>query len=79
MQRRQEGGLSTWYRSVRGHTYFSRIAHHLATVKYLPTWFPGTEFKRLGALYRATATSAFEMPYHAIKQQMVCLPDSISG
>lgn len=42
----------------------------MATVRYLPDWFPGTEFKRTARLWRKTVTDLVERPYAFVKQQM---------
>ncbi|KAL1984336.1 hypothetical protein VTN96DRAFT_9294 [Rasamsonia emersonii] len=39
-------------------------------LRYLPDWFPGTEFKRTARLWRKTVTDLVERPYAFVKQQM---------
>ncbi|KAL1860863.1 hypothetical protein Plec18170_001377 [Paecilomyces lecythidis] len=39
-------------------------------VRYLPDWFPGTEFKRTAAKWRNTLTEAAEKPFAFVKDQM---------
>ncbi|KAE8421317.1 cytochrome P450 [Aspergillus pseudocaelatus] len=39
-------------------------------LKYLPTWFPGTRFKRTGYAWRKTLLTTIEKPYQLVKQKM---------
>lgn len=39
-------------------------------MKYLPDWFPGTEWKRQAKEYRADFLDAVERPYRFVETQM---------
>jgi hypothetical protein len=40
------------------------------SVKYLPDWFPGAEFKRTAAAWRKTMIDAVNTPFDFVKWQM---------
>ncbi|BCR98117.1 cytochrome P450 [Aspergillus luchuensis] len=39
-------------------------------LKYLPTWFPGTEFMKIAQHYRKNVTAFSDIPYAFVKEQM---------
>ncbi|PVI03088.1 cytochrome P450 [Periconia macrospinosa] len=39
-------------------------------LKYLPDWFPGTEFKQVARMMQEHLREATDKPYHFVKQQM---------
>jgi hypothetical protein len=41
------------------------------TLKYVPMWFPGTEFQRKAEEWRKRARAMVDIPYTETKQQMV--------
>jgi hypothetical protein len=41
-------------------------------VTYLPSWFPGAEFKRVAKAYRSTIQRFANEPHDWVKNQMVC-------
>jgi hypothetical protein len=41
------------------------------TVTYLPSWFPGAQFKRIARDYKATMNKFLDEPYEWVKDQMV--------
>ena len=43
----------------------------LRLVKYIPDWFPGASFKRLGKMYRQSLEDMKCMPLNATKDAMV--------
>ncbi|KAE8158642.1 cytochrome P450 [Aspergillus tamarii] len=42
----------------------------ISLFKYIPTWFPGAEFKRRDYAWRKTLLTTIEKPYQLVKQQM---------
>ena len=40
-------------------------------VRYVPDWFPGANFKRLGKLWRLKVEKLRDMPYEATKKAIV--------
>ena len=42
----------------------------LSTVKYIPDWFPGANFKRLAKEWRIPVTGMLEKPYAYFKKRM---------
>ncbi|KAJ0298403.1 hypothetical protein Brms1b_013410 [Colletotrichum noveboracense] len=49
---------------------FFPICKLLKVLKYLPDWFPGTEWKRQAKEYRADFLDAVERPYRFVETQM---------
>lgn len=39
-------------------------------VRYLPSWFPGTNFKTTANYFKKTAQEFCDIPYNFVKQQM---------
>ncbi|KAJ7741977.1 cytochrome P450, partial [Mycena maculata] len=46
------------------------LVDFLPILKYLPSWFPGTQYKKLATYFRAHALTSSRMPYDAVKEQM---------
>ena len=45
----------------------------LPVLKYVPSWFPGAEFKRKAARWRALISETLERPYHRVKRELVSI------
>ncbi|KAF8302321.1 hypothetical protein DL93DRAFT_2067198, partial [Clavulina sp. PMI_390] len=41
-------------------------------LRYIPIWFPGADFRRLGAKWREQLHTAMGMPFERVKADMVC-------
>jgi hypothetical protein len=43
----------------------------ITLVKYVPSWFPGADFKRIAQEYRATIDEFIDLPWAWVKDQVV--------
>jgi hypothetical protein len=41
------------------------------SVKYVPTWFPGANFKRTATRWRRTVRDMLDRPFNMVKERMV--------
>ncbi|EKM55820.1 uncharacterized protein PHACADRAFT_209340 [Phanerochaete carnosa HHB-10118-sp] len=48
----------------------SYMVDYVPSLRYLPRWAPGAQFKRDGAEWAAAVTTAYEMPYQFVKRSM---------
>lgn len=42
-----------------------------SSVKFIPSWFPGVQFKKLGREWRILIDQLFDKPFEMVKEQMV--------
>ena len=52
---------------------FLYLSHDInrSTVKYLPSWFPGAEFKKVAAIGQQLSVKMRSAPYEMIKKRLV--------
>lgn len=47
------------------------LVDFIPILKYLPSWFPGGEFQKKAAHWRAVHAAALERPYRYVEDQLV--------
>jgi hypothetical protein len=47
------------------------LVDQLPILKYVPSWMPGTNFKRLAARWRALNVEVLNKPYEHVKESLV--------
>lgn len=50
----------------------------LPFLRYLPSWFPGTGFKRTAVQWRETLEQMVDVPFNMVKQRVVCRLTSVT-